>query len=281
MSRLAIWSSSRSEWVSYPDDEIIWLDRILLSDGRDQSLHRVPRCPGLRYVHHRWELFSRDSTHTVYVAPFTPGEPLDSQAIAAAAKHVLRPAQLGLETQPARLDGGCWVIGVGRWMLPVCIDVAPQQRDNPTIPHVSNLPATYDFECLDESAGLQTPPAPDAVTRVRKYFQRNPTACLAMAYYFGDFIRGAVAPQVVPMLDVVIALDLTNEGTVSEYKKELQRRIWHQQGHQRELGKFLLTNGLIGSSDLARALKVAADNEESGRSEHARKRLRYKAKRAI
>ena len=75
-----------------------------------------------------------------------------------------------------------------------------------------------------------------------------------------------------------LALDLSSEGSVGEFKKELQRRIWNEQHHQRELAQFLLTNGLIGRPDLARALRVAAANEASGRTKQARERLSYRHK---
>ena len=89
---------------------------------------------------------------------------------------------------------------------------------------------------------------------------------------------GAVAPQAVPMTDVAIALDLSGEGAVSDYKKELQRRIWNEQRHQRELPEFLLGNGLISPADLDRAKKLAVVNERTGRTETAMKRLRYRPK---
>ena len=67
--RLFLWSTAGDEWVSCSPDEITWLDRGRLSDNEDQTLHRAPRCAGLRHVQHRWELFSRDSTYQVYLAP--------------------------------------------------------------------------------------------------------------------------------------------------------------------------------------------------------------------
>lgn len=269
----------RGEWVGYPDDEIIWLNRTLLSEGRDRSLHRTPRCPGLRYVHHRWEVFSRDTTHPVYVAPFATGRTLDHRTVTATASYILPAVRSGLEAQPVRLEAGGWVIGVGRWVLPVCVDVPPAGRENPAISRDEEMLSTYDAgqaSLADELAGAH---APDAAVKVARYFRRNPMARLAMAYYYRDYIRGEIAPQAVPMLDVVIALDLSGEGAVSEYKKELQRRIWNEPGHQRELGRFLLANGLISRSDLTRALQLAAENEACGRTGQARDRLRYKTRR--
>jgi hypothetical protein len=116
------------------------------------------------------------------------------------------------------------------------------------------------------------------VTKVRAFFDRNVTARLAIAYLYQDYIAGAVAPQAVPMTEVAIALDLSGEGAVSDYKKELQRRIWNQQRHQRELPEFLLANSLIGRADLQQAEQLAAGNERSGQAEMARKRLRYRPK---
>src|SRR5690242_2536701 len=81
--RLLIWPSEHRAWLSCPTDEIIWLDRSLLSGNEDLTLHRPPRCAGLRYVHHQWELFSRDTTHQVYLAPHEDETPLDHQAVQA------------------------------------------------------------------------------------------------------------------------------------------------------------------------------------------------------
>lgn len=67
-SRLYLWSDARGEWANCPPDEITWLDRGRLSDNEDLTLHRAPRCAGFRYVHHHWELFSRDTTYQVYLA---------------------------------------------------------------------------------------------------------------------------------------------------------------------------------------------------------------------
>jgi len=58
--RLFLRSAGRDEWADCPLDEITWLDRSKLSGNEDLTLHRAPRCAGLRYVQHRWELFSRD-----------------------------------------------------------------------------------------------------------------------------------------------------------------------------------------------------------------------------
>jgi hypothetical protein len=101
---------------------------------------------------------------------------------------------------------------------------------------------------------------------------------MAIAYYYQDFIRGGLAPQEIPMTEVAVALDLTGQEAVSEYKRELQKRIWDETGHQRELGEFLLNNALITAADLERALRVADANEASGRTELARQRLRYSSK---
>ena len=47
------------------------------------------------------------------------------------------------------------------------------------------------------------------------------------------------------MMEVVVALDLSGEGAVSDYKKILQSLIWKERGHARDLGDFLLSNGLL------------------------------------
>ena len=121
-------------------------------------------------------------------------------------------------------------------------------------------------------------PSEDAVARVRGYFARNATARLTMAYYYQEFILGLPAPQTVPMINVVIALDLSGEGAVSDYKKLLQGFIWKQRGHARDLADFLLANGLLTPADLDEARQVAAENERNGVCEIARQRLQYRQK---
>jgi hypothetical protein len=277
--QLVIWSARQREWLNCPPGEITWLDRTLLSAGKDPTLHRSPRCAGFRYVHYRWELFSRDTTHKVYLAPFAAESAADHRAVQATARHVLPMAPAAYETLPVRLEDGSWLVSVGKWVLPLSIDVPVDRRDNPTIPHSSDQPRTQQERQLDYSlaaGGAGKPPLPDAVGKVRAYFDRNDTACMAMAFYYQQFILGAVAPQEVPMVEVAIALDLNGEGTVSDYKKELQRRIWNEQRHQRDLAEFLLANGLISAADLDRANQAAIANERNGRSQTARERLRYR-----
>jgi len=121
-------------------------------------------------------------------------------------------------------------------------------------------------------------PGEDAVARVRGYFARNATARLAMAYYYQEFILGLAAPQTVPMMNVVIALDLSGEGAVSDYKKLLQGFIWKERGHARDLADFLLAHGLLTPADLDEARQVAAENERNGVCEIARQRLQYRQK---
>jgi hypothetical protein len=81
-------------------------------------------------------------------------------------------------------------------------------------------------------------------------------------------------------MDVVIALNLTGEGAVSDYKKLLQGFIWKERGHARDLAGFLLSNALLTPADLDEARKVAAENERTGVCETARQRLRYRPREA-
>jgi hypothetical protein len=229
-------------------------------------------------VHYRWELFSRDTTHKVYLAPYASEFAAQHQAVQTAARHVLPMAPDRYETVPVRLEAGSWLISVGKWVLPLCVDVPSAGRGQPTVPLSAGQPATQGgFRGSGVSApGRTSTPLPDAVSKVRAFFDRNDTARLAIAYLYQEYILGAVAPQAVPMTDVAIALDLSGEGAVSDYKKELQRRIWNEQRHQRELPEFLLANSLISQADLERAKMLAVVNEGSGRTEAARKRLRYR-----
>ena len=284
MAQLVIWSPGCGEWLNCQLDEITWLDRQLLSAGKDATLHRPPRCAGFRYVSHGWELFSHDTTYQVYVCPATE-TPLNSEAIQAGARHVL-PAALARYEQHAvglesvlRLESGVWRVSVGKWPLQVYIDVPVPRRQDPTAPASNGQLTTLEERTRVPGApvgGRGAPPVPDAVPDVRAYLERKGEARMAMAYYYQNFIRGAVAAQAIPMIEVAIALDLTGEGAVSDYKKELQRLIWHEQGHARELAEFLLANGLLTKADLDLAEKVAAANEASGRAKSARDRLRYR-----
>ena len=269
--RLFLWSEDLGEWVSCPPDEITWLDRRTLSGDEDLTLHRAPRCAGLRYVHHRWELFSRDTTYRVYLAPEAAGTPLSAQAVQRTACQVLPVAPARYEALPVVLAAGSWLVSVGTWVLRL-------RLDGPARAHPS--PAPDDARQLTTRAGTITRrgsvPSEDAVARVRGYFVRNATARLTMAYYYQEFIGGLAAPQAAPMTDVVIALNLSGVGAVSDYKKLLQGFIWSERGHARDLADFLLANGLLTPADLDEARQAAADNERSGVCELARQRLQYR-----
>jgi hypothetical protein len=277
MTELVILPAGQSEWFSCSPDQITWLDRAMLSAGQDPTLHRSPRCPGLRHVHYRWELFSRDTTHAVYLAPHADGSPGHFQDVQARAVNTLPPALPRFETHPVELTIGAWVVSVGKWILPLRV-TGP--ADGAEGPGEDLSPAEEEKNTVGPTQvpGGASPALPDAVSRVDAYFKRNAVARMALAYYYRDYILGTVAPQTTAMIDVAIALDLSSEGTVGEFKKELQRRIWNEQHHQRQLAQFLLANGFIGRPDLERALRVAAANEASGRTKIARERLNYRRK---
>jgi hypothetical protein len=272
--RLFLWSAARGEWVSCPPDEITWLDRRTLSGDEDVTLHRAPRCAGLRYVHHRWELFSRDTTYRIYLAPDAPGTPLTAEAVERTARHVLPVAPARYEALPVTLAEGSWLVSVGRWVVRLRLEVAARPPAEPPVPD--------DGRQLTTRAGTivrrGSEPGDEAAARVRGYFERNVTARLTMAYYYQEFILGLAAPQTVPMISVVIALDLSGEGAVSDYKKLLQGFIWKERGHARDLADFLLANGLLTPADLDEARQVAAENERKGVCEIARQRLQYRPK---
>jgi hypothetical protein len=268
--RLFLW---RDGWVSCPHDEITWLDRSVFSGNEDLTLHRAPRCAGLRYVHHRWELFSRDPTYRVYLAPAGTGAaPADAEAVQRAALRVLEAAQARYEPMPVVLEEGHWLVSVGSWVLRLRLDA-------PAIPELAievgeEQPTTRAGTILGRGGA----PRDGAVARVRGYFDRNATARLAMAYYYQEYILGLAAAQTVPMTDVVIALDLSGEGAVSDYKKLLQGFIWNERGHARDLAGFLLAHALLTPSDLEEARQTATANARNGKSETARRRLKYRPK---
>jgi hypothetical protein len=272
--RLFLWSAARDEWVNCPPDEITWLDRRRLSGDEDLTLHRAPRCAGVRYVHHHWELFSRDTTYRIYLAPYVAGTPVTAETVERTAWHVLPVAPTRYEALPVPLAEGSWLVSVGPWVLRLRLEVSGHRPVEPPVP--------ADGQQLTTRAGTivrrGSEPGEDAVARVRGYFERNVTARLAMAYYYQEFILGLAAPQTVPMITVVIALDLSGEGAVSDYKKLLQGLIWKERGHARDLADFLLANGLLTPADLDEARRVAAENERTGVCEIARQRLQYRPK---
>jgi hypothetical protein len=273
-ARLFLWSAARGEWVNCPPDEIAWLDRSTLSGNADLTLHRTPRCAGLRYVHHRWELFSRDTTYPVYLAPDVAGTDVGAEYVQRTACHVLPLATASYEPLPVALDDGLWLVSVGAWVVRLRLDVPARPRADPPGPD-------GDVEATTRAGGIvrrDGGAGPDAVARVRGYFQRNVTARLTMAYYYQEFILGLPAPQTVPMMNVVIALNLSGEGAVSDYKKLLQGFIWSERGHARDLAGFLLANGLLTPADLDEAKQVVADNERHGVCAMARQRLQYRPK---
>jgi hypothetical protein len=264
-----------------PPAEITWLDRSLLSGNTDLTLHRAPRCAGLRYVQHRWELFSRDTSYPVYLAPHQGGTPLDATAVQRAARQVLPVAPaVHYETLPVVLEPGTWLVSVATWVVPLRLEGAPGQAGEPGTAGGDQQDATQEKRVQPNGASAKrgSPPRRDAAERVRAYFQRNGTARMAMAYHYQEYILRLPAPQPVPMMDVVVALDLSGEGAVSDYKKLLQGFIWEESGHQRELAEFLLRHGLLTPADLEEARRAAEANESSGRSEQARRRLRYRPK---
>ena len=177
------------------------------------------------------------------------------------------------EALPVALDGGLWLVSVGSWVVRLRHEVPERPRVEPARGGDSGA-VTRESEVTRRGVA----PGPDAVARVRSYLQRNARARLAIAYYYQEFILGQPAPQPVPMINVVIALNLSGEGAVSDYKKLLQGFIWQERGHARDLAGFLLGNGLLNPADLDEARRVAEENERGGICEQARLRLKYRPK---
>jgi hypothetical protein len=273
-ARLLLWSAARDEWMNCPPDEIAWLDRRTLSGNADLTLHRPPRCAGFRYVHHRWELFSRDTTHPAYLAPDVARTALSAEHIKRTACCVMPVATPSYEPLPITLQEGSWLVSVGAWVVRLRLEVPERPRIDPAAPDGDAEATTSAAEIVRRDGT----PGHEAMARVRAYFQRNATARLTMAYYYQEFILGLPAPQTVPMMNVVIALNLSGEGAVSDYKKLLQGFIWSKRGHARDLAGFLLANGLLTAADLDEAKRIVADNERDGVCEMARQRLQYRPK---
>jgi hypothetical protein len=178
------------------------------------------------------------------------------------------------EAIPVVLPHGSWLISVGPWVLRLRLDGAVRQHADGAARDVDLQPATR----AGKTVRRGSMPAADAVAQVRGYLERNAIVRLAMAFYYQEFILGWAAPQTVPMTNVVIALNLSGEGAVSDYKKLLQSLIWKERGHARDLADFLLASGLLTPADVDEAVKAAADNERDGVCEMARQRLQYRSK---
>ena len=212
----------------------------------------------------------RAPTRCCYDLPGLPG----AEAVQRTACHVLPVAPARYEALPVTLAEGSWLVSVGAWVLRLRLDTSAHTRADPAVPDGDKSPTTQAGTIVRRISE----PGEDAVARVRGYFERNATARLAMAYYYQEFILGLAAPQTVPMMNVVIALDLSGEGAVSDYKKLLQGFIWKERGHARDLADFLLANGLLTPADLDDARQAAAENERNGVCEMARQRLQYRPK---
>ncbi|HTU07603.1 MAG TPA: hypothetical protein VMG13_18770, partial [Trebonia sp.] len=128
IGQLSLWSAKRGEWTTCPPEEITWLDRSLLSGSEDLTLHRAPRCAGIRYVHHGWEIFSRDTSHRVYLAPDVPGPIPDPEVVRRTARDVLPVAPERYEAGPVALEAGLWLIGVGSWVVRLKHELAELPR---------------------------------------------------------------------------------------------------------------------------------------------------------
>ena len=87
-----------------------------------------------------------------------------------------------------------------------------------------------------------------------------------MAYHYQEFILGLPGAQPVPMMDVVIALDLSGEGAISDYKKQLQGLIWNERGHSRNLADYLYPRPAHPGRSRG-GPRAAAPNERTGKSE--------------
>jgi hypothetical protein len=230
---------------------------------------------------HEWGLISRDTSHEVFVAPYVAGTGLRAEVVEKSAQHVLPRALDGFERYPVLLETGVWLVSVGKWPLQLFVNVRAYKGADLEASDKGDGLSTLAGAVTQDFPGLQhhNSPRADAVDRARAYLERSKYGRLALAYYYQRYILADLAPQPVRMSDVAAALDLASEAAVSEYKKELQRLIWGEQGHQHELAQFLIAHDLIGREDLDRANQIAVDNQREGKVAQARERLRYRTSR--
>jgi hypothetical protein len=293
MSELLVSSEAYQQEVTGQPGEVTWLDRALLSSNSDLTLHRRPRCPGVRYVDHQWELFNRDADHSVYIAPYFTDEPRTFRNVRRRASRVMPVARPAYEPVPWILEPGAWLISVGQWVVRLSLVPAADPETGPDGhttgsghgPTTQMRPQAAGGEA---QAGPASTPLPDALDRARDYFRRHEIVLLAIAYYYRDFILNRygrdsgvpIDPQTVPIVEVAVDLNLPSDSSVSEYKKELQRCIWGTAGgHQRELAEYLLNHGLISPIELQKAKDLARRNAEAGLDEQARRRFSYRPRR--
>jgi hypothetical protein len=284
---LVIWSPAWGRYLYCPPDEITWIGRTLLSAGQDRHLHRGTVCAGIRYVARQWELFNRDTSREIYLAQRQPETPPSAEVAGATARYVLPPATPWLEPYPVTLDKGEWLVGIGPWSVVLFVGVPLRDDDLNRGTGRHAQPAPHADRGGEQSRPTESTlrtdgelPMADAVSRVRAYFDKHGRVQMAMALYYQDFIEGKLAAQVKPMLEVAVALNLTNQTAIADYKKELQKHIWNQpSGHQRELAEFLIRSRLIDHSVLRRAQQLARANEQTGKTDEARQRLEYRPRR--
>jgi len=166
-AQLVIWSPKLSEALDCPLDETTWLDRHLLSAGTDPTLHRSPRCAGVRYMDHGWELFSHDISHEVHIGPYADGAGPHYETVRASAVHVLSVARGKFRPYPVRLDNGSWLVSVGKWVVRLevsgsgaaCAEAGPAGADKTTATHERRSRRS-------DSPGRGSAPLPGAAARV-------------------------------------------------------------------------------------------------------------------
>jgi len=187
MSELLISSEAHQQEVIGQPGEVTWIDRALLSNNTDLTLHRRPRCPGLRYVDHQWELFNRDADHSVYIAPYFADETRTFRNVRRRASRVMPVARSAYEPVPWVLEPGRWLISVGQWVVRLTLVTAetrPGGREADTLAGSSHGPTTQMRPQPPGEGGpakLAGPPLPDALARTRDYFGRHEIVLLAIA----------------------------------------------------------------------------------------------------
>ena len=166
-----------------------------------------------------------------------------AEAVRRTACHVLPVAPARYEALPVTLAEGSWLVSVGAWVLGLRLEISAHVSADAAVPDGDESPATHAGTIVRRTSEPGEERGRPGARLLRAQRDRASGHGLLLSGVHPRSGRPADGAD-----DVVIALDLSGEGAVSDYKKLLQGFIWKERGHARDLADFLLANGLLSAS---------------------------------
>lgn len=211
--------------IAAKQDEVYFLDRDFLSEGRDESISRMPNCPCLRHRVGSWWI-DNDSDQN---------EALVRLWVKSGERKYDVPRRCSFALPDGEVELLVWDVKL--YQVGLTVSDSDLRSTRPGA-HKSNLDVITHI-------GRE-----DADKHVRTLFAEKPRTRTVLAALYREYLtRGAAAPKPLTRKEASNCLSIQGLSQVDTALQDVQLAIWNELGHAEEVPGYLINRGLLKAED--------------------------------